>query len=384
MIEWEEYEPGTMNKVRIRKTFDLNRSHFVTNPTLREARAREILDKKRLEHANPTLQKEIRRAALGATEIVEAMNVALKIKCASDREHTRITYSSFTRIFCQWLKEQDLEHLPVGSFDRAKAKSFLDWVLLERKTRDGNAVGGRTYNNYILNMRSLFYELVDREYLSENPFANMKKRKEEQKLRHPFTQEDSDAIAAYVYQHDKPVYLAILLISHCGLRLSELRRMRARDIDLNRGLIILGGDQTKNRERAFITIPSVAIETLKSFHIERIPASHLIFGLEMRPHPKEAVGRNTITRRFREMLLTMVKQGRIASAEGYTAYSWKDTGAIAMVKSGMDIVTIQKHLRHKSLDTTQRYLQSLGVINRDVRDFQGVIFRLPAEFQAAA
>lgn len=384
MIEWEEYEPGTMKKVRLRKTFDLNRSHFVTNPTLREARAREILDKKRLEHANPNLQKEIRRAALGATEIVEAMNVALRIKCASDREHTRITYSSFTRIFCQWLKEQDLEHLPVASFDRARAKSFLDWVLLERKNRDGNAVGGRTYNNYILNMRSLFYELVDREYLTENPFSNMKKRKEEQKLRHPFTQEDSDAIAAYVYQHDKPVYLAILLISHCGLRLSELRRMRARDIDLNRGLIILGGDQTKNRERAFITIPSVAIDTLKSFHIERIPASHLIFGLEMRPHPKEAVGRNTITRRFREMLLAMVKQGRIASAEGYTAYSWKDTGAIAMVKSGMDIVTIQKHLRHKSLDTTQRYLQSLGVINRDVRDFQGVIFRLPAEFQPAA
>lgn len=190
--------------------------------------------------------------------------------------------------------------------------------------------------------------------------------------------------AAYVYRHDRVVYLAILLISHCGLRISELRRMRARDIDLERGLIVLGGDQTKNRERAFITIPGVAMETLRSFGLERIPASYLIFGTDMKPHPKEATGRNTITRKFRDMLLAMVKEGRIASAQGYTAYSWKDTGAIAMVKSGMDIVTIQKHLRHKSLDTTQRYLQSLGIINRDVRDFKGVIFRLPDEMQSIA
>ena len=149
-------------------------------------------------------------------------------------------------------------------------------------------------------------------------------------------------------------------------------------------MIVLGGDQTKNRERAFITIPSVALDTLRSFEIDKVRPGYLLFGRDLQPHPKEAVGRNTISDRFREMLREMVKKGLLGSMEGYTAYSWKDTGALAMVRSGMDILAIQKHLRHKSLDTTQRYLQSLGIINQEVRDFRGIIFRLPHEFVSAA
>ncbi len=384
LIEWEAFIPGTTTKVRIRKTFDLNRAHFITSPELREARAKEILLEKTKEWSDLSIRKEQIVAALSSTNIIEALDVALKFKCKTDREHTRITYTSFTNIFSEWLRTRNWQLLPIGAFDRIKAKLFLDWVLLERKDRYGKAVGNRTYNNYIINMRSLFYELVERNYISENPFAKHKPRKEEQKLRHPFEQEDSNKIAQYVYQHNRKVYLAILLISHCGIRLSELRRLRVRDLDLERGMIILGGDQTKNKERAFITIPSAALNTLRSFKLQELPASYLVFGLGLHPHPKQPCGRNTISDRFREMLHVMLKQGQLKSIEGYSAYSWKDTGAISMVKAGLDIIAIQRHLRHKSLATTQRYLQSLGVINREIRDFSGVIFRLPDEFKTKA
>lgn len=384
LIEWEEFVPGTTDKIRVRKTFDLNRARFVAEPQLREERAQQILEEKRREYMDAGRQKAVLQASLGTTNVVDALDVALRIKCATDREHTRITYNSFRNIFVEWLEGQGWQHLPVSAMDRAKANIFMDHVLLERRTRDGAAISSRTYNNYIINMRALFYELVKREYLPENPFANMKPRKEEQKLRQPFEQEDSDKIAAYVYQHNRPVYLAILLISHCGMRISELRRLRARDIDLQRGLIVLGGDQTKNKERAFITIPTVALDSLKAFGLGKIPGNHLVFGIGLKPHPKMPVGRNTISDRFREMLRAMVKIGLLASADGYTAYSWKDTGALAMVRAGLDIVAIQRHLRHKSLATTQRYLQSLGVVNREVRDFKGVIFKLPGEIQVAA
>jgi len=380
LIEWEEFVPGTTSRVRCRQTFDLNRSHFITEPTLREERAQFILQEKMKEWADVARRKEIAVSAQGNTNILDAIQVALRFKCTSDREHTRITYTSFTNIFSEWLKLQKWDGLPISAFDRAKAKLFLDHILLERKDRYGNAVKNRTYNNYLINMRALFYELVERQYIKENPFANHKPRKEEQKLRHPFEQGDSTIIARYVYLHNRPVYLAILLISHCGLRLSELRRLRARDIDLDRGLIVLGGDQTKNKERAFITIPSSVVPTLRSFEIDKIPAYQLIFGLGLKPHPKVCCGRNTISDRFREMLQAMLKAKMLKSIEGYTAYSWKDTGAIAMVKAGMDIMALQKHLRHKSLSTTQRYLQTLGVVNKEVRDFSGVIFALPDEF----
>lgn len=379
LIEWEVFIPGTTNRLRIRKTYDLNRACFITDPEGREARAQFILAEKMKEWSDTTRRKEMEKSARGSINILEALQIALKFKLHTDREHTRITYSSFTGIFTKWLEEQGWDTLPLSAFDKAKAKQFLDHVLLDRKDRYGNSVSNRTYNNYIINMRALFYELVEREYISENPFTGHKPRKEEQKLRHAIDQDDTTKIARYVYQNNRPVYLAILLISHCGLRLSELRRIRSRDIDLDRGLIILAGNQTKNKERAFITIPTAVIPTLRKFELEKIPGQHLVFGLALKPHPTTGCGRNTISDRFREMLHAMKKAGMLASIEGYTAYSWKDTGAIAMVKSGLDILAIQKHLRHKDLSTTQRYLQSLGVVNKDVRDFAGVIFRLPDE-----
>lgn len=380
LIEWEEFVPGTTDRIRVRKTFDLNRSNFITDPVRREERAQFILQEKMKEWSDIGKKKGQVASVLGSTNILDALQVALKFKLQSDREHTRITYNSFNNIFTEWIKAHKWEWLCISAFDRAKAKLFLDDILLLRKDRNGKSVSNRTYNNYIINMRSLFYELVERGYLTENPFANHKPRKEEEKLRHAFEHGDSTIIARHVYQHNRPVYLAILLISHCGMRLSELRRLRARDIDLDRGLIILGGDQTKNKERAFITIPNSVIPTLRKFDLDKIPGSYLVFGLGLKPHPKQCVGRNTISDRFREMLHALHKSGQLATIEGYTAYSWKDTGAIAMVRSGMDIMAIQKHLRHKSLSTTQRYLQSLGVVNKDVRDFSGVIFALPGEF----
>ena len=379
LIEWEQFAPGSTEKIRVRKTFDLNRAHFITAPLEREQRAEMILQEKLKEWADISRQKDQVRAAMGSTNIVAAMDVALQFKCKSDREHTRITYKSFHGIFCEWLRSKEWDKLPISAFDRIKAKNFLDWVLLERKDRHGKSVSNTTYNNYIINLRALFFELVERDFLKENPFSNHKPKKQEQKLRHAFDQEDSNRIAQFVHDNDKRIYLAILLISHCGLRISELRRMRVRDIDLDRGLIILGGDQTKNKELAFITIPSTAIPTLKGFNLSDIPSGHLLFGEGIAPHPKKACGRNAITKRFSELLHQMKDLGLVDTIEGYTTYSWKDTGAIAMVRSGMDILAIQKHLRHKSLETTQRYLQSLGIVNRDIRDFKGVIFTLPDE-----
>lgn len=380
LIEWEEFIPGTTTRTRIRKTYDLNRACFITDPEGREARAQHILSEKLKEWSDGTKRQELAASVRGSINIVDALQIALKFKLQTDREHTRITYSSFTSIFTKWLEDNQWHILPLSAFDKAKAKQFLDHVLLERKDRYGKPVSNRTYNNYIINMRSLFYELVEREYINDNPFAGHKPRKEEQKLRHAIDQDDTTQIARYVFRNNRPVYLAILLISHCGLRLSELRRLRSRDIDLDRGLIILAGNQTKNKERAFITIPASVIPTLKKFELDKIPGQYLVFGLGLRPHPTTSCGRNTISDRFREMLQEMKKAGMLASIEGYTAYSWKDTGAIAMVKAGLDILAIQKHLRHKDLSTTQRYLQSLGVVNKDVRDFSGVIFKLPEHF----
>jgi integrase len=48
--------------------------------------------------------------------------------------------------------------------------------------------------------------------------------------------------------------------------------------------------------------------------------------------------------------------------KGYTLYSWKHTGAIAVAKSGrVGVKELQIQLRHHSLDQTDQYLRQMGV-----------------------
>lgn len=60
-----------------------------------------------------------------------------------------------------------------------------------------------------------------------------------------------------------PAALPLLAIgSFCGLRTSEIQRLRWSDINLSSGLIRLGSAQTKTRRRRIVTIPDNAVEWL--------------------------------------------------------------------------------------------------------------------------
>lgn len=349
-IEYRLEMPGKKPK-RVRKSFDLNRIH---NLEARQCRADEII-------AQMT-ERDL-------TRLKDSLGFALDIKLKSDREYTRITYRSMAGIFLGWLDSKGWGEMTTGKFTREHAQQFLDYALLKRK------VGNRTYNNYILNMRSLFFELVNRGHLKENPFSKLQKRKETQKMRVPFDPVERELVAKAVRKRHPQLYLAILLIGYCAIRLSELRRLRIRDIDLDRGLITMGGDQTKNKERAYVTIPENIIPVIRSYGLDKHPSHFFIFGEGKGLHPKDVpCGRNTINNRHREILRSIPE---IKGRKGLTTYSWKDTGGIALVRAGVDIMSIKSHFRHKSLRTTQLYLESLGVVNKEIRNLRIDLMALP-------
>lgn len=47
----------------------------------------------------------------------------------------------------------------------------------------------------------------------------------------------------------------------------------------------------------------------------------------------------------------------------YSLYSWKHTGVVKVVKSGINIKDLQLQLRHHSLDMVNEYLKNLGVLD---------------------
>lgn len=106
--------------------------------------------------------------------VSSAIELSLNAKLNSPRKNTHRTYNSMSRMFLDFCKQKALMEMDVRDFTSKYARAFLDASLKK-------GIGGRTYNNYIILMKSLFYELVEREIIKENPFTKIKRAKQEEK-----------------------------------------------------------------------------------------------------------------------------------------------------------------------------------------------------------
>ena len=79
-----------------------------------------------------------------------------------------------------------------------------------------------------------------------------------------------------------------------------------------------------------------------------------VLGIKQHPDIKQ-VGINYLKLRHQKHL----KACHI-DTQYYKLYSWKHTGALRNVKSGMNMRELQLMMRHHSLEETQHYLESLG------------------------
>ena len=171
----EQEQPNakpTDKQKRFRRTFGINRI-----PDLKERRSyanRKIkLINKQLKLGNPYVDPKERQPKgnqLTDTNILDALALAEKIKCNTDRERTIGMVESMCRIFTEFLELKGWTKMRINKFTRKHAVAFLDYGLFDRK------IGARTYNNYIERMKAILNELVDREYLEvklRKPLKNM-------------------------------------------------------------------------------------------------------------------------------------------------------------------------------------------------------------------
>jgi len=307
---------------------------------------------------------------LGDTLLVEAMDIAEKLKCNTDRQRTIDVVTSMCRIFKTFLKKRGWLKLRVKDFTRRKAMAFLDYGVIER------GIQARTYNNYIERMKSLMYELVQREYIAEgeNPFSGIKKKKVTGKKRRAFHDVERHVVAKHIEAVDKWLFLGLQLQYHCFVRPIEMRRMRVHMIDLKEGVIRLPAEVTKNKESATITIPKMLLPYLNGFGLEGFNQRWLLFGAGGKPHPSKCCGHNTYNLRHKKILASLFKDGLLDDIEGLSYYSWKDTGAMELFKKGVNLLEIMRQLRHKELNTTQQYCHSLYVINKEIQELDNPIY----------
>jgi integrase/recombinase XerD len=359
MISFYQLDPVSGQRKRFRMTFNMNRIRDLSErKKFALAKMEEI--RRMLPHGYPFTDGQPARKSIGTMSVKDGIRMALNIKLNTDRDKSRNSYRSYCNIFFQYLELNGLSDRPLDHFTRADAMAFLDHIVTDRK------VSPVTHNNYMTVMRSFFTELINRELITTNPFSNIREKKTGAKMRRSLAEYEQRIIATEIFERDKLLMLAVLLIYHCFIRPTELRRLRFKHFDLQKSTINMPGEITKNRDSSIVTIPKVMMNYLFDFGFHKYHPNLLVFGAHGSPDHHQAIGEHTLNNRHQKILQVLKKKNYLQDIEGISLYSWKDSGAMDMLSAGLSIVDLKNQIRHKNLQDTQLYLKALSDVNERI------------------
>lgn len=209
-----------------------------------------------------------------------------------------------------------------------------------------------TVNIRLTALRAMFNRLVLEGILKESPANSIKKlRIDQQKIKVPtdeqlrilFAQIDKNL---YVGYRDHCVFMTML---RCGLRISEINELKVEDVDFKEGVIFLPGTINKNRKNRIVPIPKRVENLLKQL----IDESKHYFG-EIKYVFVNQFGEKLSKDRIRKRLEYYSKSAGFES--NITPHMFRHKFAINMLKSGLDIRTLQRIMGHAQMATTTIYL----------------------------
>jgi integrase/recombinase XerC len=297
------------------------------------------------EKSNPIDGKNIK--------IIEAYWKALEIKQMELSHETMNSYRSTLNVFSEWLQNSTNKNVSINQFGEKQCYEFIDSMA-------ARGVSPRTINSRYVDYLKAFHNtyMSRNKEVKKNPWIQIKKKKEIGSTRNiAFNHGEIEQLKALISSVDKELWIFIQFIYYLFLRPNEIRQLQAYNILLSRGLVFIDAKKAKNKKDSYITIPPAFLSTLKTLIEGKHSMSFLFPGSQI----GKPISKNVMAERFKAL------KARIDMQDGHTFYSWKHTGVIMAYNAGIDIKSLQKQLRHHSLEETDTYLRSLGLIqNNDI------------------
>jgi integron integrase len=260
----------------------------------------------------------------------------------------------------------------------AEAKAFLTMLATERK------VASSTHNQALSALLFLYREVLDLEL----PWLDGLQRPTRPK-RIP-TVLSREEVAALLAAMDQPMRLVARLLYGTGMRLMEAFRLRVKDVDFDKQVIIVR--EAKGNKDRVVMLPSSLSEDLRgqirvaralweSDRAAQLPGVEVPFALE-RKYPKVGQSwgwfwvfpslmrtpdpRSGIRRRhhlYEERLARAIAQACAAAriTKRVSAHTFRHSFATHLLQGGTDIRTVQELLGHSDVSTTMIYTHVLKV-----------------------
>jgi integrase len=269
------------------------------------------------------------------TEIVE-------YRCMGRKRKTKDSYNAFLNVFTDWYIQfgKSTEYAKLGL-------RYLGWL-------NANGRNNTTHNNHKRQLKSFFDDMMKayKEKYPSNPFEDARRLPEVRQTKKWFKPVHQQWLKSEISKRDKELWLACQIEYYCFIRPKEISDLKIENIKFETSEFSIHSTSSKNCKQEIVPIPPELLRQLE--YLKEYPEHYFIFSKSGSPG-LEQLSRDALSLRHKKYT------DWLGLGDGYTFYSWKNTGAVALVKNGVHMKIISMLMRHSSIDITDEYLKSLQI-----------------------
>ncbi len=261
---------------------------------------------------------------------------------------------TLSELFSKYLEEHSKPNKAGKSYVRDRAiaarmlQEFGDLTLTEipveqifeyKKKRRAENVAPATLNKELSFLRHVFEMAVIWEWLSSNPAARIPREKVKNRMERWLTEEEEEKLL-----NACPEWLRDMVIFslNTGFRQNEMVSLTWKQVDLNRQTILFW--EQKNNGRDTLPINDKTADLLKKIRkVRSLSSTHVFLTSTGTPF----IARNLI----RSFSIALEKAG----IENFRWHDLRHTFATRLIHAGVDLYTVQRLGRWRSLSMVMRY-----------------------------
>ncbi len=259
------------------------------------------------------------------------------------------------KLFCAYLHTRNYSPHTIENYGRDlrlffaplhKALRAVSWRDIEHFIQQQHQaqLAATTINRRLHALKHFFDSLVmERQTLATNPVKPSHLLRQGRPLPKKLSQDQVRTLFSQItHPLDHALYLLIL---RCGLRVSEVARLRRSDLDWEQQSLRI--DQGKGRKDRVVYVSADALAALRTCLAVRPAAvpEEVVFWNQKRPH--RALSSKGMQK----------KMERYAKAAGIKAswHSLRHTFASNLLEEGAEVISIKELLGHASMESSERY-----------------------------
>lgn len=347
-VHYSAWHPGKRKMLRYRVYFDR-----VPAGAARDGQAADFAERINRQLAKGWRPWNEDKAARAGVPVADMLAAFYEVKAKELRPRSLPNYRSRLKVFRQFLEETGRGAMLCGELSERVAREFMD------KVADGNTA--RTWNNYLIDFKSLGNWAKGRAYFETNPFAALRKRAAGEAEKRPLTSTEMEAMLERIRTNEPAFLIVCRLVYYCALRPAEICRLKVAALDLASGTLYIAAELAKDNEGRHITLPDI-MRPMLADHVRGAKPSEYLVSNGWRP------GRVQI---YPTRLAECWGRHRkaLGLSERVKLYGLKDTAGKRLLAQGFSPEQVRDHFRHSSLTVTDAYIKRVaGRIDRDIKE----------------